>query len=184
MKKQNIIKAIAMIAIAAILFTAGNASAASKKSAKKAASKSAKTATATLKVDNNTTGMSEEEAKVYKTLVAQKKTLKEGKKWTNKNSYKFKGGLISVGYGCSAFAFKMSDKAFGTAKAKRHTNYSKIKVGDIVRMDDNTHSVIVLKVVGKKLVVAEGNYNSSIHWGRVITLNEVKKTGTYVMTRY
>ena len=55
---------------------------------------------------------------------------------------------------------------------------------DIVRCMNNTHSVVVLKVVGNTLVVAEGNYNESIHWGRTISRSELKATGTYVMTRY
>ena len=98
--------------------------------------------------------------------------------------YQFKGGIFGTGYGCSGFAFKMSDAAFGNKKAKMHKNFNKIKVGDIIRLDDNTHSVIVMKVVGSSLVVAEGNYNASVHWGRIIKKSEVKKTGTYVMTRY
>ena len=178
MKKQNIFKAIVVLTIAAMIFTAGTASAASKKKAK---TKKA----ATLKVDNNTKGMSKAEAKAYKKLKAMKKKMPEGMSWTNENSYRFHGGYINIGYGCSAFAFKMSDAAFGAdTKATMHKNFNDIKVGDIIRMDDNTHSVIVLKVVGKKLVVAEGNYDESVHWGRVIPISEVKETGTYVLTRY
>jgi len=78
----------------------------------------------------------------------------------------------------------MSDTVFGDKPAKLHTNYNNIRVGDIIRMNGNTHSVIVLKVVGDTFVVAEGNYNASIHWGRLIKRSEVKATGTYVMSRY
>ncbi len=143
----------------------------------------AKKAGQTLKIDNNTKGMSKQQARVYRKLKQQKKKLPEGMEWTNMTGYAFKGGYFSMGFGCSAFVFKLSDIAF-TKKATMHKKFNKIKVGDIVRMDDNTHSVIVMKVVGKYLVVAEGNYNYSIHWGRIISLSEVKATGTYVMTRY
>jgi len=54
---------------------------------------------------------------------------------------------------------------------------------DILRIKNNTHSVMVMKVVGNNFIVAEGNYNRSIHWGRVITRSEAKNGGTYVMTR-
>jgi len=35
-----------------------------------------------------------------------------------------------------------------------------------------------------KIYSKEGNFNSSVKWGRVITLDEVKKTGVYMITRY
>ena len=78
----------------------------------------------------------------------------------------------------------LSDAAFGDALAEQHTNYRQIQVGDIIRMDYNTHSVIVLAKNSTGVVVAEGNYNSSIHWGRQISFSEIEETGTYVMTRY
>ncbi len=138
----------------------------------------------TLAVDNNTAGMSKKEAQVYKKMKSMKKKLPEGTTWTNANFAPFHGGIYYGGYGCAGFAFKLSDKAFGNSPARVHKKFNKIKVGDIVRMDNDCHSVIVLKKVGKKFVVAEGNYNCSVHWGRVITLAEIKKTGTYVMTRW
>ena len=58
------------------------------------------------------------------------------------------------------------------------------KVGDILRIDNNTHSVVVMKVVGSNVVLAEGNYSGTIHWGRMITKTELTKTLNYVLTRY
>lgn len=52
------------------------------------------------------------------------------------------------------------------------------------------HSVIVLKVEGNNITVAEGNYNNSVHWGRVITRAELtsssntRNKGIYVMSRW
>ena len=51
-------------------------------------------------------------------------------------------------------------------------------------MEYNSHSVIVMKVVGDTIVIAEGNYGGTVHWGRLITRSDVRRTGTYVMTRY
>ena len=62
----------------------------------------------------------------------------------------------------------MSDAAFGDVKAQIHKDYNNIKVGDILRVDHDTHSVIVLEVREDSVIVAEGNFNSSIHWGREI----------------
>ena len=124
------------------------------------------------------------EAAVYNKLIAMKASYPEGKRWTNDNFYAWKGGIYSGGYGCAGFAFLMSDTVFGTNKSTMHTDFTKIKAGDVLRVDNNTHSVIVLKVYSTYVEVAEGNYNSSIHWCRKITINELKATGTHVITRY
>lgn len=150
----------------------------------------------TLVIDNNMVGMTKAEKKVYKKLKYQrtKSATREGRKWTDANrSYSLGGrsyyvstwGYIGGGTGCHAFALKMSDIAFGKkAHFKVHRSWSKIKVGDVVRYLGDTHSVVVLKVVGKKYLIAEGNYGGKVHWGRVITRSEIKKTGAYVLTRW
>ena len=122
--------------------------------------------------------------KVYQSIIAMKSKYPEGMRWTNDNYYQWKGGVFSGGYGCAGFAFAMSDAAFGNLPARMHYDFSEIKVGDIVRINYGSHSVIVLKVQKDSVTVAEGNYNSSIHWGREITMAEIKASGTYVMTRY
>ena len=122
--------------------------------------------------------------KVYAAMIALKKDYPEGMKWTNNNFYEWKGGIYSGGGGCSGFAFMLSDAAFGSLPARMHKDYSNIRVGDIVRMNYDTHSVIVLEVKTGSVIVAEGNYNNSIHWGREISLSSIRQTGTYVMTRY
>ena len=138
----------------------------------------------TLALDNNTTGMTAEEVKVYRTIMAKKASFPEGMTWTNSNYYAWNGGLFRGGYGCAGIAFLMSDAAFGTVTAERHTNFDNVKVGDILRVDYDSHCVLVLKVVGDTFVVMEGNYNGCIHWGRTISRAEVKRSGSYVITRY
>lgn len=124
------------------------------------------------------------EDQIYAKIIAKKKSYPEGMKWTNDNYYGWKGGIYAGGYGCAGFAFMLSDAAFGSQKASMHKDFNNLRVGDILRMDKDTHSVIILEVKKDKIVVAEGNYNSSVHWGREISLSEVRSTGTYVMTRY
>lgn len=121
---------------------------------------------------------------VYDTLIAQKAVFPEGMKWTNDDFYRWKGGIYTGGYGCAGFAFAVSDAAFGDAPAVMHTDYSNVKVGDILRLDNDTHSVIVLEVKADSVVVAEGNYNGSIHWGREIPKSKIMGAGSYIMTRY
>lgn len=122
--------------------------------------------------------------RIYAKMIAMKSKYPEGMKWNNDNYYAWQGGIYKGGYGCAGFAFAISDAAFGSLSARQHTNFSAIKVGDIVRMNYDTHSVIVLEIKEDGVIVAEGNYNSSIHWGRGISFSDIQKTGTYVLTRY
>ena len=117
-------------------------------------------------------------------MVAKKSQYYEGMPWTNANYYGWNAGYYSGGNGCAGFAFMLSDAAFGYLPAKKHYDFDNIKPGDILRVNNDGHSVVVLKIEGTKYTLAEGNYNSSIHWFRTMTLSDIKKNGTYVMTRY
>lgn len=123
-------------------------------------------------------------AGVYDKMIAQKANFPEGMAWTNDNFYAWKGGIYSGGYGCAGFAFAVSDAAFGEAGAVIHKDYNNIKIGDILRVNYDTHSVIVLEVKADFVIVAEGNYNGAIHWGREIPKSELVDEGSYIMTRY
>ena len=124
---------------------------------------------------------------VYKILISFKSKYPEGTPWTNETrtytSTTIVPGVNFRGDGCVAFAFELSDAAFSPLPRREHHNISDIKVGDILRLD-NSHSVIVLEVKTDGVVIAEGNYNSSVHWGRKLTLSELEKSLTYIWTRY
>lgn len=128
--------------------------------------------------------VSTSKSQVYDTIMAQQAVFPEGMRWTNDNYYGWKGGTYTGGFGCAGFAFAVSDAAFGDAKAVIHKDYSNIQVGDILRVDNDTHSVIVLEVKEDSVIVAEGNYNSSIHWGREIPKDRLIDPSSYIMTRY
>jgi hypothetical protein len=130
----------------------------------------------------NTTQISQES--VYNLLMSQQSKFPNGLRFTNANYYGWNGGTYIGGYGCAAFAFCLSDFAFGTTPAKIHKDYSNIKVGDILRIYNNTHSVIVLKVKTNSVVVAEANYYSQVLWGRELSLSEIQDSQSYIMTRY
>ena len=139
------------------------------------------------------------EAEIYAKMVAMKSKYPEGMHWTNANGYTWNAGVFRTGYGCAGFAFILSDAAFGTDLPARvyvqpggdtytgpwKTDYNLIRVGDILRTNNDKHMVIVLEVHPTYIVVAEGNYNSSIHWGRIITRQALESGElTYIMTRY
>lgn len=127
------------------------------------------------------------EAEVYSRMMAMQSQYPEGMRWTNDNEYDWHAvpGVIYQGYGCVGFAFILSDAAFGDLPARevRDFKFEDIRPGDILRVDNDTHTVIVLEVHDDYVVIAEGNFNSSIHWGRTLTREEVE-AADYIFTRY
>lgn len=122
---------------------------------------------------------------IYNAMIAFKEKYPEGTAWTNDNYYSWKGGIFSGGYGCAGFAFMLSDAAFGSLPARQYSDVSSdIKVGDILRINNNSHSVIVLEVNDTGIVIAEGNYKGTVHWGRTLTWSALKSSLDYIMTRY
>lgn len=119
-----------------------------------------------------------------KRILALQDKYPEGMSWTNENHSYYWEAINTYCYGCIAFAGEVSDRVFGkTAKVTTHQNFDKIKVGDHIRIG-GYHSVVVLSKSGNTITVAEGNFNSSVHWGREISKNELKSQGFYVQTRY
>ena len=143
---------------------------------------------------------------VYEAMIALKdqEEYKEGTPWTDdepysdsKGYYRWKGGTLGganiVAVGCVAFAFILSDAAFGALPARMYApenfKFEDIKPGDILRMNTDTHTVIVLEVSDAGVVVAEGNiaigdHKGKIHWRRTISKEEVLKDISHYITRY
>ncbi len=122
-----------------------------------------------------------EEQRVRAAIEALKTKYPEGMSWTNVNSY-HSDALHTTGYGCAGFAYICSDAAFGSAPVTdTHSDFDKIRVGDVLHINNGTHYVVVLEKRANSVVVAEGNYNSSIHWGREITRAKLEN-GKFVAT--
>jgi len=123
-------------------------------------------------------------ASVYNKLIALKADYPHGTEWTNDNHYAWNGGLFKGGTGCIAFAFILSDEAFGSLPARIFDDIKKVRVGDIVKIKNDTHAVVVLVIDDEGITVAEGNFNAVVHWGRKFTWEELKTIFTYGLTRY
>lgn len=133
---------------------------------------------------NDTIDETEEERQVREKIEALRGSYPEGMQWTNSNSY-YSSALNAWGNGCAGFAFICSDAVFGNAPVtKTHSHFDEIRVGDILRIDNDTHSVVVLRKLPDSVIVAEGNYNSSIHWNREISRESLEKGGLVVTTRW
>ncbi len=140
-------------------------------------------------------------AEAHEAMIALKDqdAYKEGTTWTDyepysdtKGYYRWKGGTLGganiVAVGCVAFAFRLSDEAFGSLPARMYAaggfKFEDIKVGDILRVNNDTHTVIVLEVSDSCVIVAEGNYSGKVHWGRSMFKNEVMNNTSHYITRY
>lgn len=143
---------------------------------------------------------------VYESMIAlkEREEYKEGTPWTNdepysesKGYYRWKGGTLGgvniAAVGCVAFAFILSDEAFGALPARMYAagnfTFEDIKAGDILRVDNDAHTVIVLEVNDAGVVVAEGNistgdHTGKVHWGRTISKAEVMSNTSHYITRY
>ena len=119
-------------------------------------------------------------------MLAMKDEYYEGRPWTNADFYAWNGGgWYYGGSGCVAFSFILSDAAFGSLPSRyiETIDYGALRAGDILRINNNGHSVIILEKYDDHVVIAEGNFNSSIHWGRTLTKQQVLAADYYV-TRY
>lgn len=124
-----------------------------------------------------------DEDEITAQLLALMSEYPEGMSWTNDNYY-YWSAIRTNCYGCIAFAGELSDRVFGKdAPVYKHTNLDSIRPGDHIRIG-GYHSVIVLTADKDRVTVAEGNYNYSVHWGRVITKDSLASSGYYIETRY
>ncbi len=126
-----------------------------------------------------------EERAVYDKIVAKKTAYPQGKNWTDSDIiswyafYYAPRNTTVTARGCVALACILSDAVFGECSTSRlvaparqidNPSASDIKIGDIIRFNNNSHSAIVMAKTSDSFVLAEGNYNSSVNWGRKIPM--------------
>lgn len=137
--------------------------------------------------DTAYSNLTDEEA--YEKLIELQEDYPEGMKWTNSNKY-FSKKRNTLGGGCAGFAFIASDYVFGKDSPYKRCNeleWEELRVGDHIRMKNSQgtpHSVIILEIHEDSIVVCEGNFNSSIHWGREFTRGVLEERFIYRETCY
>ncbi|MCL2328327.1 MAG: hypothetical protein FWC39_07415 [Bacteroidetes bacterium] len=139
-------------------------------------------------------GVDETNIEIYERMMAKKERYPHKMTWTNDSVYAWKGGVFRNGKGCAAFAFILSDAAFGNLPAQKHTDFNKLKVGDVLCIDDAAHTVMVIGIGEKNITLAEGNVllngdksdNTTpyIYWGRKMSIEDAKNAMTFILTRY
>ena len=134
--------------------------------------------------NNNQYVLTPEEQRVHQILMEMKKRYPEGTAWGSKVFYAWEGGIYAGGRGCAAFAFMLSDEAFGVTPAYIHKDINRIKIGDAVRINNDSHFVVIIEKTTSGVVVVEGAYNGTVHWGRTFSLTELRNCMTYIVSRY
>lgn len=93
------------------------------------------------------------------------------------------GGGHLMATQCMGFANKLAYDVFGETtwtqiSSPTVVQVADIRIGDIVRLDYNSHSVFVIARTGNNIMVGEANYPSGcqINWGRIIDLSTANIT--------
>ncbi len=83
------------------------------------------------------------------------------------------------------FLQTVSDAAFGGLPARRMepVDYNALRPGDILRLKNDTYSVMILEKYDSHVTVVEVWTNGRVYWGRTVNKSAVE-AGDYVMTRY
>lgn len=128
-------------------------------------------------------------ATIEATMMAQ---FPEGTPWDNSTVYvstiTINGTkLVYTGYGCVGFALNFVETAFGKGGSYNkimNCPVANIQAGDIVRVPNATggHAYVIIAMDATGATIAEANYNSSVHYNRHVTLQELA-TNDYVMQR-
>lgn len=124
---------------------------------------------------------------IQSAMLALKEEYPDGTTWTNDNTYQPLTKYYSYAGGCAGFAHMLSDAAFGLLPERRVENSDSLeyRVGDIVRVNNDTHSVCILDIDENGLVtIAEGNLSGAVKWGRTYSASTFKKMTDYIITRY
>lgn len=130
---------------------------------------------------------------VYNAIIALKEKYPEGTPW-NGDYTKYvwnttpEEGVTFIGYDCAAFAYILSDEAFGYSPAYYVRDAKELRVGDIVHLGQNFnstgHYVVIIGVSPDGFTVAEGNYNKKVHWGDTFTRSQMEYYMDFGYSRY
>ena len=131
---------------------------------------------------------SPKESDVRRIVMSFEKKYPAGTPFGDDKAYFWNGGRFAGGTGCGAFAFEISDAAFGNRKSvKLRRNDASLfdcaRPGDLLRLKGDEHVVIVVTKEKDALTVAEANYNGKVRWDRIIRKEEAD-AGEYLLSRY
>ena len=133
------------------------------------------------------------EENVHAALMALKEEARfaEGAPWSTGETYLYLSPAFGPGSGCNSYAYLLSDTIFGeNAPLRTHTNYSEIRVGDVLWFSKGLattteHVAVVTAIDGELYETCDGNVDGKVSWsgwGRISSLASTNNTIVY--TRY
>lgn len=96
-------------------------------------------------------------------------------------------GMQVAGYQCHGFALKVAQDLYGSLKNWKYVeSYRTIHAGDVIRINNNTHTIIVTKVYSGSIQYADCNSTGDcqIQWGKTMSKQALRKAFTYMYTKY
>ena len=85
---------------------------------------------------------------------------------------------------CHGFALKMAYEVFGENANNwaRHTDVNSIYAGDVIRINNDSHTVFVIKVEGDRIYYVDCNSTGrcQVNWDGYFTRNQLKSSVTYI----
>ena len=116
------------------------------------------------------------EQEVYNILMSFQNKYPEDTPFGDDKDYK--GNLGNWATACDAFAWELSDAAFGYAPTYEHHNLNDIHIGDLIYTVE--HVGIATEIHDDYVVTADGNAGGKVHWGRKLPKSDILS----IKTRY
>ena len=147
---------------------------------------------------DQTTAKVPTEAEAYDILMQIKAEYPHGTPWGDDKTWESENYCIKLSNGtihyaafsgCAAFTQMCQDRIFGNYSengltVRHHTDFDAIKVGDEVAEYGGSHFVIVVEKKADSIIVAEGNFNDEVRWGREVSRSEFENNNYRVNTVY
>ena len=116
------------------------------------------------------------EETVHERLMAMQEKWPDGSHWDGNSYYVDKNGQRE--YGCFGFACMLQEAAFpglyGPYRYGAPSSLAQVHVGDMLSYNGASgHTVIVIEVHEDYVVVAEGNMDNGVRWGRTMSAEQV-----------
>lgn len=129
------------------------------------------------------------EAEAYDILMQIKAEYPHGTPWGDDKTYHSPNYGTATFSGCGAFKQMCMDRIFGNyaengLSVRYHFDFDAIKVGDEVAEENRSHLVVVVEKKADSIIVAEGNFNDEVRWGREISRSEFEEHHFEVATVY
>ena len=116
------------------------------------------------------------EQEVYNILMSFQNKYPEDTPFGDDKDYN--GNLGNWATACDAFAWELSDAAFGYAPTYEHHNLNDIHIGDLIYTVE--HVGIATEIHDDYVVTADGNAGGKVHWGRKLPKSDILS----IKTRY